>query len=92
MDDINTEQNMKSICWPAVAQWTQRLTRKGQTRVRNWKGANILLSHFAHFAHSVLFSAIADIVPFQYAQVRHLLIVMNFSYSTFPTLERLENH
>ena len=34
-DDINTEHNMKSICRPAVAQWTERLTRKGQTRVRN---------------------------------------------------------
>ena len=46
MDEINTEHNMKSICRPAVAQWTERLTRKGQTRVRNWKGANILLSHW----------------------------------------------
>ena len=44
MDEINTEHNMKSICRQAVAQWTERLTRKGQTRVRNWKGANILLS------------------------------------------------
>ena len=34
-DDINTEHNM-----------TKRLTRKGQTRVRNWKGANILLLHW----------------------------------------------
>ena len=46
MDEINTEHNMKSICRPAVAQWTERLTRKGQTRVRNWKGANILLSQY----------------------------------------------
>ena len=45
MDDINTEYNMKSICRPAMAQWTERLTRKGKTRVQNWKGANILLSH-----------------------------------------------
>ena len=45
MDDINTEHNMKSICRAAVAQWTKCLTRNGQTRVRNWKGANILLSH-----------------------------------------------
>ena len=45
MDEINTEHNMKSMCRPAVAQWTERLTRKGQTRVQNWKGANILLSH-----------------------------------------------
>ena len=44
MDEINTERNMKSICRLAMAQWTERLTRKGQTRVRNWKGANILLS------------------------------------------------
>ena len=44
MDEINTEHNMKSICRPAVAQWTEHLTRKGQTRVQNWKGANILLS------------------------------------------------
>ena len=43
-DDINTEHNMKSVCRAAVAQWTKRLTRNGQTRVRNWKGANILLS------------------------------------------------
>ena len=42
-DDINTEHNMESICPAAVAQWTKRLTRNGQTRVRNWKGANILL-------------------------------------------------
>ena len=37
---------MKSIGRAAAAQWTKRLTRKGQTRVRNWKGANILLSHW----------------------------------------------
>ena len=43
-DDINTEHNMKSVCRAAVAQWTKRLTRNGYTRVRNWKGANILLS------------------------------------------------
>ena len=42
-DDINTEHNMKSIGRAAMAQWTKRLTRNGQTRVRNWKGANILL-------------------------------------------------
>ena len=33
-DDINTEHNMKSIGHAAVAQWTKRLTRNGQTRVR----------------------------------------------------------
>ena len=33
-DDINTEHNMKSIIRAAVAQWTKRLTRNGQTRVR----------------------------------------------------------
>ena len=33
-DDINTEHNVKSICRAAVAQWTKRLTRTGQTRVR----------------------------------------------------------
>ena len=27
-----------------MAKWTERLTRKGQTRVRNWKDVNILLS------------------------------------------------
>ena len=32
--DINTEHNMKSIGRAAVAQWTKRLTRNGQTRVR----------------------------------------------------------
>ena len=33
-DDINTEHNMKSIDRAAVAQWTKRLTRTGQTRVQ----------------------------------------------------------
>ena len=33
-DDINTEHNMKSIGRAAMAQWTKRLTRNGQTRVR----------------------------------------------------------
>ena len=33
-DDINTEHNMKSIGGAAVAQWTKRLTRNGQTRVQ----------------------------------------------------------
>ena len=33
-DDINTEHNMKSIGRAAVAQWTKRLTRNGQMRVR----------------------------------------------------------
>ena len=32
--DINTEHNMKSIGRAAMAQWTKRLTRNGQTRVR----------------------------------------------------------
>ena len=32
--DINTEHTMKSICHAAVAQWTTRLTRTGQTRIR----------------------------------------------------------
>ena len=32
--DINTEHNMKSIGRAAVAQWTKRLTRNGQTQVR----------------------------------------------------------
>ena len=41
-DDINTEHNMKSVFRAAVAQWNKCLTRTGQTRVRNWKGANIL--------------------------------------------------
>ena len=59
MDQINTEHNMKSICRPAVAQWTKRLTRKGQTRVRNWKGANILLSH--SYVCEASFSALNNI-------------------------------
>ena len=33
-DDINNEHNMKSIGRAAVAQWTKRLTRNEQTRVR----------------------------------------------------------
>ena len=33
-DDINTEHNKKSIGRAAVAQWTKRLTRNGQTRVQ----------------------------------------------------------
>ena len=33
-DGINTELNIKSIGRAAVAQWTKRLTRTGQTRVR----------------------------------------------------------
>ena len=33
-EDINTEHNIKSIGRAAVAQWTKRLTRNGQTRVR----------------------------------------------------------
>ena len=33
-DDINTEHNMKSMGRAAVAQWTKRSTRNGQTRVR----------------------------------------------------------
>ena len=33
-DDINTEHNMKLIGRAAVAQWTKRLTRNGQARVR----------------------------------------------------------
>ena len=33
LDDINTEHNIKSVCRAAVAQWTKRLTRTGQTRV-----------------------------------------------------------
>ena len=33
-DDINTDHIMKSICRAAVAQWTKRLTRNGQTLVQ----------------------------------------------------------
>ena len=40
MDDINTEQYMKSIQWSAEAQWKTCLTRKRQKRVEIWKGAN----------------------------------------------------
>ena len=43
-DDINIEHN-NEVCRAAVAQRTKRLTRTGQTRVRNWKGANIRLLH-----------------------------------------------
>ena len=49
LEKICSECNMRSICRPAVAQWKERLTRKGQTRVRNWKGANILLSQINQF-------------------------------------------
>ena len=45
-DDINTEHNMKSICRPAVAQWTKRLTRNGQTRVRIRKAHIFDITHF----------------------------------------------
>ena len=38
-DDINTEHNMKTVCRAAVAQWTERLTRNGYTRVQISKGA-----------------------------------------------------
>ena len=37
-DDINTEHNMKTVCRAAVAQWKERPTRNGQTRVRIPKG------------------------------------------------------
>ena len=33
-DDINTEHSMKSMGRAAVAQWTKRLTRNGQKRIR----------------------------------------------------------
>ena len=44
-DDINTEHNMKSIGHAAVAQWTKRLTRNGQTRVRIRKAHIFDISH-----------------------------------------------
>ena len=44
--DINTEQNMKTIGFAKVAQCKKRMTGTGQTRVRNWKGSNILLLHW----------------------------------------------
>ena len=49
--DINTEHNMKPVCREAVAQWTERLTRNGQTRVQISKGAyfNIIIV----YTHSV---------------------------------------
>ena len=43
MDDINTEQYMKSIQWSAEAQWKTCLTRKRPKRVEIWtsnKGDN----------------------------------------------------
>ena len=42
MDDINTEQYMKSIPWSAEAQWKTRLICKGPKRVEIWKGAKFL--------------------------------------------------
>ena len=39
MDDINTEQYMKSIQWSAEAQWKTCLPRKGPKRVEIWIGA-----------------------------------------------------
>ena len=38
-DDIYTEHNMKTVCREAVAQWKERLTRNGYTRVQITKGA-----------------------------------------------------
>ena len=63
MDEINTEHNMKSICRPAVVQWTECLTRKGQTRVRNWKGANILLSHYLSINNNCLIGSNCPVTP-----------------------------
>ena len=37
-DGINTQHNIKSIGRAAVAQWTKRVTRTGQTRVRIREG------------------------------------------------------
>ena len=44
-DDINTEHNMKTIGRAAVAQWTKRLTRNGQTRVRIREGHIFDITH-----------------------------------------------
>ena len=44
-DDIYTEHNMKSKGRAAVAQWTKRLTRNGQTRVRIRKAHIFDITH-----------------------------------------------
>ena len=58
-DDINTEHNKKSMFRAAVAQWTKRLTRNGQTRVEI-REAHILILHnlcilvlLVHIVHTV---------------------------------------
>ena len=38
-DNINTEHNMKTVFRAAVAQWKERLTRNGETRVQISTGA-----------------------------------------------------
>ena len=52
-EDINTEHNMKSIGRAAVAQWTKRPTRNGQTRARIREAHIIiditLLSNYFYF-------------------------------------------
>ena len=38
---------MKSICRAVVAQWTKRLTRNGQTQVRNREAEFLILYNLA---------------------------------------------
>ena len=53
-DDINTEHNMKSIGRTAVAQWTKRLTRNGQTRVRIREAHIFDITHVYFSTHQVI--------------------------------------
>ena len=86
-DDIYeyTEHNMKSICRATVAQWTKRLTRNGYTRVRNWKGANILLLHEYHICAAGLLCLLSSLLTHDV----HTFIYIIFNAFTVRTYLRI---
>ena len=45
MDEINTEHNMKSICQPAVAQWTDSQRRNASSKLERRKYSFITITY-----------------------------------------------
>ena len=86
-DDINTEHNMKSIGSAAVAQWTKRLTRNGQTRVQ------IREAHIFDITISVLFRLVVGIVSaslyFPVRAVSRVVLLANGRHLLIETLPPL---
>ena len=80
-NDIYTEHNMKTVCRAAVAQWKERLTRNGYTRVQISKGAYVVFL----ILHTLTFRVWRNlylVLVFEYS-MQNLFKYLNYSNTKF---------